>query len=96
MQICHEDNRAVHVADYEGSAGRRPFTRDELQALFDVADDAVSEAARSSAVLARTLNLTPHTAVRWVSVAGGDWNRYAAELLHTRDREPENSVHEGY
>ena len=41
-------NRAVHVADYEGSAGRRPFTRDELQALFDVADDAVSEAARSS------------------------------------------------
>ena len=37
-------------------------------------------------VLARTLNLTPHTAVRWVSVAGGDWNRYAAELLHTRDR----------
>ena len=48
VQICHEDNRAVHVADYEGSAGRRPFTRDELQALFDVADDAVSEAARSS------------------------------------------------
>ncbi|MHB8438591.1 MAG: tyrosine-type recombinase/integrase [Acidimicrobiales bacterium] len=48
VQICHEDNRAVHVADYEGRPGRRPFTRDELQALLDVADEAVMKAARSS------------------------------------------------
>lgn len=47
-QICHDDNRAVHVADYEGRPSRRPFTRNELQALFDVADEAVKEAARSS------------------------------------------------
>jgi site-specific recombinase XerD len=47
VQICHEDNRAVHVADYEGRPGRRPFTRAELQALFDVADEAVAEAVRS-------------------------------------------------
>jgi hypothetical protein len=39
-----------------------------------------------AAVLARVLNLTPETAVRWVRDAGGDWNRYAAELLHS-DRE---------
>ena len=39
-----------------------------------------------AAVLARALNLTPLTAVRWVRAAGGDWNRYAAELLHAGDR----------
>lgn len=41
-----------------------------------------------AAVLARTLNLTPLTAVRWVKAAGGDWNHYAAEVLHSGDREP--------
>lgn len=40
----------------------------------------------TDAVLARALNLTPLTAVRWVRAAGGDWNRYAAELLHSGDR----------
>lgn len=39
-----------------------------------------------AAVLARTLNLTPLTAVRWVRAAGGDWDNYAAELLHSGDR----------
>src|SRR6185312_3780018 len=29
VQICHEWNTAVHVADYEGRPGRRPFTRAE-------------------------------------------------------------------
>lgn len=43
-QICHEHNRAVHVADYEGRPERRPLTRAELQLLFDVADDAVVQA----------------------------------------------------
>jgi len=47
IQICHESNTATHVADYEGRPERRPLTRVELQALFDVADDAVAEAARS-------------------------------------------------
>ncbi len=47
IQICHEDNRAVHVAEYEGRPGRRPLTRAELQQLFDVADDKVTEIARS-------------------------------------------------
>ena len=40
-QLCHEDNTAVHVADYEGRPERRPLSRIELQALFDVADDRV-------------------------------------------------------
>jgi integrase/recombinase XerC len=44
VQICHEWNTADHVADYEGSPGRRPFTRDELQAFFDHADDVVARA----------------------------------------------------
>ncbi|MGH9088435.1 MAG: hypothetical protein ACRDYZ_10045 [Acidimicrobiales bacterium] len=47
IQICHEDNRAVHVAEYEGRPGRRPLTRAELQQLFDVADDEVTEIAQS-------------------------------------------------
>jgi len=46
-QICHEWNTATHVADYEGRPGRRPLTREELQALFDVADEAVAVIARS-------------------------------------------------
>jgi site-specific recombinase XerD len=42
VQICHEWNTAVHVADYEGRPGRRPFTRAELQTLFDFADARVA------------------------------------------------------
>ena len=38
-----------------------------------------------AAVLVRALNLTPLTAVRWVKAAGGDWDSYAAELLHSGD-----------
>jgi integrase len=48
VQICDTTNRAVHVADYEGRPERRPLTRTELQALFDVADQAVADAARSA------------------------------------------------
>ena len=40
-QICHEWNTAVHVADHEGRAERRPATRAELQRLFDTIDTAV-------------------------------------------------------
>ena len=45
-QLCHEDNTAVHVADYEGRPERRLLSRIELQALFDVADDRVGQAVR--------------------------------------------------
>ncbi len=44
VQICHEWNTADHVSDYEGVPGRRPFSRAELQAFFDHADDAVARA----------------------------------------------------
>jgi site-specific recombinase XerD len=37
-QVFHEDNSIVHVSDYEGDAGRRPLSYDEVQALFDAAD----------------------------------------------------------
>ncbi|MDB4872870.1 MAG: integrase [Gemmatimonadales bacterium] len=47
VQVCHEWNTAVHVADYEGRPERRPLTRVELQAFFDAADDRVEEAAAS-------------------------------------------------
>jgi hypothetical protein len=40
-----------------------------------------------AAVLARVLNLSPSTAVRWVRAAGGDWTTYAAQLIHDSDRE---------
>ncbi len=46
-QIFDRWNSAAHVADYEGRPGRRPFTRAELQALFDTADQAVEDAAAS-------------------------------------------------
>jgi integrase/recombinase XerC len=47
VQVCHEDNTASHVADYEGRPERRPLTRAELQAFFDAADDRVEQAAAS-------------------------------------------------
>ena len=43
-QICHDWNTADHVADYEGDPARRPFSREELQGLFDDADDRVAVA----------------------------------------------------
>jgi len=42
VQVCHEWNTAVHVQDAEADPRKRAFTRDELQALFDHADDQVS------------------------------------------------------
>jgi hypothetical protein len=42
VQVCHEWNTAVHVADYQGRPGRRPFTRTELQAFFGFADAQVA------------------------------------------------------
>ena len=47
VQVCHEGNTAVHAADYEGRAERRPLTRAELQAFLDAADDHVERAAGS-------------------------------------------------
>jgi hypothetical protein len=41
-----------------------------------------------AAVLAELLNLHPTTAVRWVRDAGGDWNRYAAQLAQARNHQP--------
>src|SRR5947208_5721818 len=38
VQICHEWNTATHTSEYEGDPRRRPFTREELQTLFDHAD----------------------------------------------------------
>jgi len=46
-QVCHEWNTAIHVADYEGRPQRRPLSRAELQAFFDVGDDRVERAGRS-------------------------------------------------
>jgi integrase/recombinase XerC len=47
-QICHEWNTARHVDDYEGRPQRRPLSRVELQAFFDVCDDGVDAAAGSA------------------------------------------------
>ena len=46
-QICHEDNTATHVADYEGRPERRPLSRVECQGLFDAADDRAQRLAAS-------------------------------------------------
>ncbi|MHA7288014.1 tyrosine-type recombinase/integrase [Arthrobacter sp. MDT3-44] len=44
-QVCFDWNTAVHVQATESSAGRRPFTRRELQGFFDRADDEVDRIA---------------------------------------------------
>jgi site-specific recombinase XerD len=43
-QVLDEWNTVVHVADYEGAPGRRPLSYDEVQQLFDAADDLVEQA----------------------------------------------------
>lgn len=40
-QVCFEWNTPKHTAEDAVSPGRRPFTREELQAFFDAADDLV-------------------------------------------------------
>jgi integrase/recombinase XerC len=46
-QVCHDFNTAVHLLDYEGKPGRRPFSYDELQILFDFLDARVERIVRS-------------------------------------------------
>jgi site-specific recombinase XerD len=41
VQVCHEWNTAVHVQQAESDPAKRAFTIDELQDLFDYADDQV-------------------------------------------------------
>lgn len=47
VQICHEWNTLPHVIDQEARPGVRPLTRDEIQLLFDHADEQVEAARRS-------------------------------------------------
>ena len=47
VAICHEWNTIAHLSDYEGDPEARPFSREELQAFLDYADDQVERAARS-------------------------------------------------
>lgn len=46
-QVFFDWNTAVHVQEYEGRPTKRPFTRRELQRLFDHADDEVARIAAS-------------------------------------------------
>jgi integrase len=46
-QVCHDYNTAAHLVDYEGRPGRRPFTYDELETLFDFLDSRVEVIART-------------------------------------------------
>lgn len=45
-RICFESNTTAHLVDYEGRPERRPLTREELQRLFDYADEQVDHALR--------------------------------------------------
>lgn len=46
-QVFHEWNTARHVQDAIGEPGKRPYTRDELEDLFDCADERVVRIRRS-------------------------------------------------
>lgn len=46
VQVCHEWNTVAHLVDYEGDPARRPLSREELQRLFDYADDRVEQVMR--------------------------------------------------
>ncbi len=48
-QVLDEWNTVVHVSDYEGAPGRRPLSYEEVQRLFDGADDLVEQAKTGAA-----------------------------------------------
>lgn len=88
VQVCHEWNTAAHAADYEGRPGRRPFTREELQAFFDHADRAVSRVhsgGRKGALAAFRDSVLFKVVYGWglrrreaVMLDVGDWHPVAA------------------
>ncbi|TCN32130.1 site-specific recombinase XerD [Kribbella orskensis] len=45
QQVLDEWNMVLHLDQYEGAPGRRPLSYDEVQALFDAADDRIDRAA---------------------------------------------------
>ncbi len=47
QQIVHEWNVVAHSSEFEGDPSRRALTVDEVQALFDAADDLVHRATKS-------------------------------------------------
>jgi site-specific recombinase XerD len=47
VQICFEWNTSAHLVEYEGDAGRRAFTRKEVQAFLDCADARVEKCRNS-------------------------------------------------
>jgi site-specific recombinase XerD len=47
VPICHEWNTIAHLSEYEGNPEARPFSREELQAFLDHADEQVERAVRS-------------------------------------------------
>ena len=47
VQVFHEWNTVVHRSEYEGRAGNRPLSREELQAFFDYCDTRVGEVSVS-------------------------------------------------
>ena len=69
QQIVDERNLIVHVGGVRGHPGRRPLSREELQAFFDHCDAQVSAAARSSARARWRRSATPHCSRR--STRGG-------------------------
>jgi hypothetical protein len=55
-EICYEWNTVEHLAEYEGRPGRRALTYDEVQALFDAADQravAIRSRGRKGVLAAR-------------------------------------------
>lgn len=47
VQVCYEWNTLPHLIDQEARPGVRPLTREEIQRLFDHADDQVQLARQS-------------------------------------------------
>ena len=70
VQVVHDWNTAVHVADAEADAGKRAFTRKELIALFDHADEQVDRIRRTGRK--GTVNLAPEMINSDLATAASD------------------------
>lgn len=87
VQICHEWNTTKHVSELEAAPGVRPLTRDEVQLLFDYADDR-ADLARSTKRKGWATSFRDSTLFK-VTYAFGLRRREAAMLdLHDFTRNP--------
>jgi hypothetical protein len=96
VQVCFDWNTAVHAQATESAPKRRPFTRQELQAFFDRADDEVDRIA-GLAARAGCRPTATRSSSRWPTAGGSGATRsgICKQSILPETRTPGNSASTG-